>query len=470
MKILECQGQQVIEVDGDEGDSRLPPVKVVVSYKVQRGSAPALKAELHGRLLHTFGAKRTRIDLDDRTVMRGTLLGRWDARDPNVATRCDLVDIDIKGGLLVTKGAESDVVCDEFIIPLPSCYPLAIGGCATSGYGVRPGSPFSMSRKPAKGQQAWSSGVLRLLWGDGDIEIIIADSNNYWRRIFDSELTAHAAVMGVRRRDGGILPWQDIHEMLPVMEEFLGWLGRCRMEVAHVRGYRSGRVVYKEWRTRPHVTTANSWLPVLNHPDASTAIDVQGLLDGFARAWRANADREGTLHVALQCLRSKERPLGRDEASIMYLDHVVRACFLLLSETRRPNNARGNYEKFRRCCEALHVEDVLPGWDDNADAPKELEWLWGEPRRQAKPGCLSTALANLRNKLTHIDEPKNARLVMKLPATTQRHLTEVALWLAELLMLKIVGYNGAYHDRLTMQTEIVPWATKRAGGRPSGGS
>ena len=469
MKILACMGALAVEVDAEgrrrpDGHSQRP-VWVVLSYEVRSGSSQALKVDVWGRQLLGFG-HRCRIDLDNGIIMHGGLFGGRSTAEEPAISRCSLVDVEVEGGILVSQGAENGVAPDEVIVPLPSCHPLGTGACSTFGRFAQPGLPFTMTCDlDVERRGTWTSDVLRLLWRDA--EIVITDSNRYWRRFFASELSHGARVMGIRKRGGGVLPWQDIDEVLSIMEKFLGWIGRCEVTMPHVRGYRARRVVYKGWRVRTHVTAAGgSWLPLFNYPDNGTMIDVQGLFDGFVRVYMDNVERKGSLHLALQYLRSKERPLGRDEASIMYLDHAVRACFLLLRETQCASNTRANDEKFRRCCETLHIEDVLPGWDDDADAPKELDWLWEWPKRQAKPGCLSRALANLRNKVVHIDEPKNARLVMKLPATVQRYLTEVVLWLAELMVLKLVGYGGAYYNRVSTRTEIVPWASRLHIGPP----
>ena len=133
MKILECMGTLVIEVGVDGGipDGGLRfPVWVVLSYKVRLGTTQALKVDVYGRQLPGFGTLQNRIDLDNGIVMHGRLIGaRWDLSDHDAITRCDLVDVDIEGGRLVTQGAESGVECDEIIAPLPSSWPLATGGC-----------------------------------------------------------------------------------------------------------------------------------------------------------------------------------------------------------------------------------------------------------------------------------------------------------------------------------------------------
>ena len=468
MRILECLGALVVEVDAE--GRKLPDggvrwrVRVVLSYKVRQGATQALKVDVYGRQLMGL-IPECRVDLDNGIVMRGRLTGgRRGTDDPDAMSRCNLAGVDVEGGILVTQGAESEVVCDEVIVPLPSSWPLATGGCTTDGHYAQPGLPFSMTCNSVAGRKGtWTSGVLRLLWRD--VEIIITDTNRYWKAALDFELTHDAAVMGMRKRSGGVLSWQDVDEVLPLMEEFIGWIGRCKVTIPHVRGYRARRVVYKGWRVRTHAATpaAQSWLPVFNHPDMSAMIDVQGLFNGFARAWTDNAERKGTLHLALQCLRGKERPLGRETASIMYLDHVVRACFLLLREFRDPDDTGkdSNYQKFRRCCAELSIPDLDPWWDDNVEVPKEHHWLWQDRgTRVAELGSLSRALANLRNALVHIDNDRHADRVMSLPSVVQQHLTESALWLAELLMLKVVGYDGAYYNRITMRTETVPWVPR----------
>lgn len=66
-------------------------------------------------------------------------------------------------------------------------------------------------------------------------------------------------------------------------------------------------------------------------------------------------------------------------------------------------------------------------------------------------------LDNLQNWLLHLDNPQNASRLLGLSGTTQRYFVEVAAWLADLMLMKVVVYEGTYLNRLTGNVEAVPW-------------
>ena len=109
MKILGCKGEYVMEADakGQElPDGGVPwPVWGVLSYKVREGATQALRVDVYGRSLMGWPGREDRIELDNGIVLQGSLVGRKVRFDkPNAISHCNLVDVDVEGGCLITQG------------------------------------------------------------------------------------------------------------------------------------------------------------------------------------------------------------------------------------------------------------------------------------------------------------------------------------------------------------------------------
>lgn len=77
---------------------------------------------------------------------------------------------------------------------------------------------------------------------------------------------------------------------------------------------------------------------------------------------------------------------------------------------------------------------------------------------EKEKGTLDRPLANAENWMLHLEDSDNLRRLLSLPRSIQYYLVEVAIWLADLMVLRVVGYKGFYFNRLSRKTEIVPWS------------
>lgn len=348
-----------------------------------------------------------------------------------------------------------------------SSRPLARGACAKGA--ARPGLPFSFRarfpRNPGKG--AWSSVALRL-HREG-VEITFVSTSGYWRSMVDSRVLDQDLVVGVRRVDRSILEQEQFYRILSLLSGFLGWINHCVSPVFHVKGYREGRLVYKGFNlhARPTVQRdAFSWLPTFGpqHERGSHVDLVQGLLDGFARAWDTNVENKGLFHIALGMLGSRSKGSQQDSAAFSYLRDTFTACSILFGMLSGQGGRRPRRDIISGCLGKVGVDDKLPLERlDVADrlAQEHPHLWWGEKRGKAleeELGNLSRPMANLENWLLHIDDPKNAKMLLDLPVSIQQYFVEVSMWLADLMTLQVVGHRGWYFNRLTRKTEVVPWA------------
>ena len=446
------------------------PVLVDVKYELKPSAHQPLRVEIYGPNLWGMGQTRERLALENGVLLTGRTYGGGLGGNRGEVRRMRLLDIEeSKIELHPTKATLAPLVLDAAILGVVSSHPLGYGACANGV--ARPGFPFSFrTNYPKELKGSWSSAALQLHYEH--YEIVLAGSSNYWRRFVDTEALQHNAIIGVRRLDRAALDWDEINRVASLLSNFLGWINHCVSPVFHIKGYRRGKVVYKAYNLHPHPTVRRdefSWLPMFGPKNrcGSHGDILQGLLDGFANACTKNEREKGVFYIALDMLRSRSKGSPRHRPTLGYLRDTFGACGILISILIGPNSSRGRRDVIWRCLKEIDVKDELPLKDRN-----ERDWivknhpeLWWAVKSgkiaEDEKGTLSRPLANVENWLLHMDDPRNARMLLGLPVSVQQYLVEVSTWLADLLVLKVVGYQGWDFNRLAGETEIVPWAKCR---------
>ncbi len=445
------------------------PVVADVRYELRPSPCHPLQVDVLGRDLPSLGQVRERLVLDNGVVLTGRTFGGAFGGKSGQARKRRLVDIEeSKIELFPAEAGSSFPEMDAAVLGVVSSRPLALGACARGA--ARPGLPFSFRpRLPRQlGQAAWSTAALRL-HREG-VEITFVSTSGYWRNMVDARLLDQDSIVGIRRVDRGILERDEFYRVVLLLSGFLGWINHCVSPVFHVKGYREGRLVYRGFNlhARPTVRRdAFSWLPMFGPQDESGAHAdvVQDLLDRFTRAWDRNVEDNGIFHIALNILGSRSKGSPQDSAAFGYLRDTFTACSILFGMLSGKGGLLARPDIIHGCLKKIGVDDKLPlkGQQDGAEylVREHPKLWWGEGKRKVLEeefGNLSRPLANVENWLLHIDDPKNAKMLLDLPVSVQHYFVEVSTWLADLMTLKVVGYRGWYFNRLTRETEVVPWA------------
>ncbi len=438
-----------------------------VWYELKASPQQALRVDVYGRNLFGMGKTRDRLLLDNGLVLTGRSYGGGMGGNASEVRRMRLWEVEERKMELHPTAAgspRSDI--DAAVLGVVSTSPLAHGAC-TNGVAL-PGHPFSFRTKfPRKLNRAkWSTSALRL--HREDIEITFVGTSRYWQKMVDRETLQHDAIVGIRRSNGSVLKWEELNCVAALLSNFLGWINHCNSPVFHVKAYRKGNLVYRGFDLHPNPTVqrdAFSWLPMFdrNGQRGVHAEQLQGLLDAFANAWTRNKNDKGLFHIALELLRSRSKGAPRHGAAIGYLRDTFGACGILVSILIGPNPRRSRRDVILNCLKEIGVDDEVP-FNSREDRQyilenhAELWWGFNSGRvLEDEIGTLSRALANVQNWLLHMDDPRNAEMLLGLPRSVQQYLVEVSTWLADLMILKIVGYRGRYLNRLTGRTEFVPW-------------
>ena len=257
--------------------------------------------------------------------------------------------------------------------------------------------------------------------------------------------------------------------MTRLLSGFLGWINHCVSPPFHIKGYYKGKLVCKGYNLDPHPTQQRdpfSWLPSFL-PDAKgngirPADCVEDLLARFVRIWEDNRNKRGLFHIALQLLRSNEKGSSASPASVLYLQDTFIACGILLS-IWKGSHERSRHNAIAKCLEAIEEDDLLPleGWRDRLMNENEELWRNKKGRTSEGLGSSSRALANIAMWQFHLYDAENARKLLNLPDDVQHYFVEVMTWLADLMILRVIGYDSLYFDRLYRETRMVPWNRPR---------
>ena len=443
------------------------PVSVDVKYELKPSPQQPLQVDIFGRDLFGMGQTRDRLVLENGIVLTGRTYGGSIRSGRSEVNKVRLVDIEEeKIELYPTVAGSRPTSMDSAILGVVSTHPLVHGVCAKGV--ARPGFPFSYrTALPKKLNRAtWSYSTLRLQ--QQGIEITFVATSRYWRKLVHRTMLQHDSIIGLRRLDDGVLEWDDFNRVVALLSNFLGWINHCRSPVFHIKGYRKGKLVYNGYDLYPHPTVrrdAFSWLPRSGQKNriGSQAGQLQRLLDGFANAWTKNEEDRGVFHIALQMLASHSKGSPRHAAAIGYMRDTYGACSILIGMLIGATGTRTRRDVIWNCLKEIGVNDELPLESRNARdyiLRENPELWWGKNRDdilEDEKGTLSRAIANVENWLLHIDDPKNSAMLLGLPRWVQQYLVEVSIWLADLMILRVVGYDGWYFNRLARKTELVPW-------------
>ena len=435
-------------------------VFVDAKYELQPSPHQPLVLDIYGYNLVGFGQCVEKLTLDNGVILTGRMRGGSIKMGTGELRKIRMFDVEERMLQLYPDRADSpSLEIDSVVFGIVSSDFFGSSGMA------RPGFPFSYVEgdwPESKRGVTWSTRAFRIVH-DG-FEMTFVETSGYWKNLVDELSLQHDMIVGIRKLGGGIIDWTHVNKLTYLLPNFLGWVNHCVSPVFHIKAYRKGRLVYRGYDLHPHPTVQRdrtSWLPFeQGEMHRST---VEHTFGAFSDVWKKNSDKKGTFHFALQFLRSKERGvLPRSKPSVLYLRDTFGAIGILTSILVGANPGRGRYDTMFQCTKALNIPDKLP----NDDVRNELKFkhadLWWAVKQNSiqeverTKGTLCRPVANVGNWLLHLDDPANAERLNSLRAY-QHYFVEVSIWLADLMLMKVVGHKGDYFNRLSRKTEKVPW-------------
>ena len=466
----------VTDANGNPIKNNLPVwnVRVDAKYELRPSPHQSLVLNIYGYNLIASPQCTYKLVLDNGVVLTGRASGAlhsFSSDEPRKLQKIRMFDVDQSQiELHPVEETSNTPDIDAAVFSIVSSRPFEIG----NGF-ARPAMPFTYTTNPDR-LRNWTAQALRLHYRN--LEITVVGTSNYWRKLVDTRSLHHESIVGIRHIGGGHLPWNDLNDFTYLFSNFLGWLNHCAAPIFHIKGYYRRHLVYCGYDLHPHATVQRdpfSWFPehgVLDHDSDSAQGDVyahlmESLLHCFATAWDKNLAAKGTFHIALQMLRGGGKGGPRVAPSITYLRDAFTACTMVERMLTGKSGRSGRQAQIARCLKEIHVADKLPGLDKlQADfIVREHPELWWAANQghvledEWSRATMSRPLANIDNWLLHLDDPQNADRLLSLDTRIQHYLVEVSIWLADLMLMKFVGYNGWYFNRLSMAAAKVPWVT-----------
>lgn len=441
-------------------------VEAHLQYELQPSPRQPLLVNIYGRKLVWMGNAIARLVLDNGVTLTGPTHGMG-----NILAVDRLVMFDPREKLLGLPCPGADRPPDDFdsvVFGVVSSRPVGVGACTTPGWS-RPGRPFLFiegALPEERAGQGWMSGSALLITHRG-FEIWFAPTSKYWENMVDRRRLHHESIVGIRRENKGVFAWTEFNELVELVTSFIGLVNHCVSPLFHFKAYRKGRLVYKGYDLSPHPTVQRdrfSWLPRLG-PDEHTGRlndQVQGAFDAFVDVWEQNRRNKGLFHIALQLLRSNEKGAPGSRPSILYLRDTFGAISILISMLLGSSSGRTRHATMIKCLKKLDLPDRIPDSTGRRYLSREFPELWmarngAVQENERSKGTLSRPLANVENWLVHLENSKNAGKLLGLGTSRQSYFVEASIWLADLMLLRVLGYEGYYVDRLAGKVRRVPW-------------
>ncbi|HUG92827.1 MAG TPA: hypothetical protein VML55_18445 [Planctomycetaceae bacterium] len=208
-------------------------------------------------------------------------------------------------------------------------------------------------------------------------------------------------------------------------------------------------MVWREWNSR----WTSPWISRLSSFDRHKH-DLGSAFAGYVDRWRDQLWNE-PLRVATQMYVEANGPITADTSLLLgqaLLELIGWVRFVEELQTRTAAD-------FKDVRASERLRELLVWIDVDPAIPTSLAALDQEAMRRKPPWADGPhAITEMRNSLVH--PPRRKRLTAT-PVHARIDLQELALWYAELALLRLIDYRGEYANRLgakaTGMVENVPW-------------
>jgi hypothetical protein len=286
--------------------------------------------------------------------------------------------------------------------------------------------------------------------------IRINSLKNTYKNIEQTKLdgiTRLTHVASLRKSDDADFSAGDFSDVWPMLVNYFTFLKGGRNWPVMSTGYNNERVVFRSWSAPLLSRNGSSWF---NPYDVSQAEEFFPLFSkrwNQSSAWRESLDR--AIYWYTQA-NTKGGVPGIDAAIILAQTALERLAYHYVVIDRCMISEYG-FDNLRASDKLRLLIVILGISTDIPDTSKKIISVASEMKWQDIPH----ALTDIRNSLVH---PKKKKI--ELIQQCYFEAWNLSIWLLELSILGVCGYQGEYRNRLSMPymiTEPVPWAKKDRG-------
>jgi len=257
----------------------------------------------------------------------------------------------------------------------------------------------------------------------------------------------------IKQKDNAKFTGEQVSEFLSALRLFLSFIqGNGIVLVCPIGFNSSNEVAWGRWDSPTQRRGVDIWFD-RHHPGQA-----EKLFPCFMDTWRSNQNMKLLLHDGVdRFLWANNRFGGRNvdigiivaQSALEYIAYryIVNERKMLTSDSF--NKLKPSSEKFRLLFTTTGISCCIP---------EELPKLTAFAKKKNWGNDLPRVITGIRNRLVHPDkdddEDEEASLI-------NHECCDATLWLLELIILRLCGYNGTYSNRLKYRrvgkVENVPW-------------
>lgn len=266
----------------------------------------------------------------------------------------------------------------------------------------------------------------------------------------------------IRRADGGTFSREKAENLLGLLHFLFSFARGFRCGPVLPVARRDGEKVSEKW-TRANVspwTGLRFWLPTVELEQLGD------FFEGFLDRWN-DPGWHRPLRSAIHWYCAANENEGALEGSLVLAQTALELLTWAYSELERGLSEdqlealerEVTHESFQRLLGELDIPTNIPAMPP--DLRKLAAWLRDE--WDAPVGSGPELITRVRNWVVHPDG-RSRRQLREVPPLTRRWVRELALWYIELILFRLLSYNGHYMNRLGQpevrmgSDELVPWS------------
>jgi hypothetical protein len=266
----------------------------------------------------------------------------------------------------------------------------------------------------------------------------------------------------LQRSDRETFSRDEAEDMLGLLHFLFSFARGFRCGPALSVGRRNGERVCEQW-TQPNIspwTGLRSWFPTVKLED------LDDIFHGFLDRWD-DSERRRPLHVAIHWYCAANENEGALEGALILAQTALELLtWAYFEEGGNPEvlqevDDEPAFRSFARLLGELEIPTEIP------ESPPELRELARMIRDDwdAPVGSGPELITRVRNWVVH-PHRRHRRQLRPLTSRARYAVRELALWYIELILFRLLSYNGHYMNRLGQpevrmgSDQLVPWANK----------
>lgn len=249
---------------------------------------------------------------------------------------------------------------------------------------------------------------------------------------------------GVIRKKNATVLYQDSLGISKDLNIFLSFINGRRADISFLTGVSESLDIWKHYG----FYQTDSYLPVINWTQIHDTIDYQSIFSAFMKL-RENKTDKSFIEFAIHWYIEASQFRSYIEGAIIFIQTALELVYNWLLIEKKKLIIGDDAD---RISASNKIRLVLSQLNTVPKIPDQLSSLSSINGQTDGPDIF----VKIRNALIHGQEKKRI-LLNEISPNAKTEAFKLGLWYLELSLLYVLNYNGNYYNRITRQSEIVPW-------------